>query len=170
MLGLPQRPASANERALGQWYTERFTSLTGTTVPLSYTVAETLNLVPLLLVFKNGTYVDATSGSLAVPVWYRERTTGITGTSLSLGHTPDSGSELVFKNGALLDPGNASVYTISGNIITLGAAAVAGDVFVVHYRATSSAAAGYSVSGSTLTMGTALVGGDVVDVFYLYRN
>lgn len=62
MLTLPTMAGSPNERALGQWYTERLTGLTGSTVTLSYTVAQTLNGVPLVLVFKNGTLLDPGGG------------------------------------------------------------------------------------------------------------
>lgn len=70
---------------------------------------------------------------------YRERFTGLTTTAVTLSKVPlrtvdDVGLELVFKNGSLLDPnGGASGYTISGKSITLGTAAIAGDVFVIRY-------------------------------------
>lgn len=70
---------------------------------------------------------------------YRERFTGLTTVAIGLTKVPlrtvdDVGLELVFKNGALLDPtGGAGGYTISGKAITLGTAAIAGDVFVVRY-------------------------------------
>lgn len=64
----------------------------------------------------------------------RERFTGLTTTAITLADAAVEGFELVFKNGALLDPnGGASGYTISGAAITLGAAAIAGDVFIVWY-------------------------------------
>lgn len=63
----------------------------------------------------------------------RDRVTGITGTALTLADAPVVGWELVFKNGALLDPGAA--YTVSGKVVTLGGAAISGDVFVVFYWA-----------------------------------
>jgi len=68
---------------------------------------------------------------------YRERFTSLTGTTITLAYIPattqntNEGLELVFKNGTLLDP--ATAYTISGKAITLSTAAVAGDVFVIHY-------------------------------------
>lgn len=75
----------------------------------------------------------------ALAQWRRERFTGLTTTALPLTSVPrrtlsDEGLELVFKNGALLDPnGGAGGYSISGKDITLGAAAVGGDVFVILY-------------------------------------
>lgn len=66
----------------------------------------------------------------------RERFTGLTTTAITLGNEARDGFEMVFKNGALSDPnGGASGYSISGNKITLGAAAIAGDVFVIFYYA-----------------------------------
>lgn len=75
----------------------------------------------------------------ALAQWYRERFTGLTGTAITLAQTPvrtsdDVGLELVVKNGAILDPsGGASGYSITGPSITLGAAAIAGDVFLILY-------------------------------------
>jgi hypothetical protein len=64
----------------------------------------------------------------------RERFTGLTTSSIELTELAMEGFELVFKNGALLDPnGGAGGYSINGRSITLGAAAVAGDVFIVWY-------------------------------------
>jgi Ethanolamine utilization protein EutJ (predicted chaperonin) len=64
----------------------------------------------------------------------RERITGLTTTALTLVDPAVEGYELVFKNGVLLDPnGGTSGYAISGASITLGAAAIAADVFVVFY-------------------------------------
>lgn len=70
---------------------------------------------------------------------YRERFTGlvtatVTLTKLPLRTVDDVGLELVFKNGALLDPnGGAGGYSTSGRTITLGTAAIVGDVFVIRY-------------------------------------
>jgi hypothetical protein len=70
---------------------------------------------------------------------YRERFTGLTTVTITLTKVPirtidDVGLELVHKNGSLLDPnGGAGGYTISGKSITLGTAAIAGDVFVIRY-------------------------------------
>lgn len=71
--------------------------------------------------------------------YYRERITGLTTVALTLSYAPlrtvdDVGLELLFKNGALLDPaGGAGGYSIEGTSVTLGTAAIAGDVFVVLY-------------------------------------
>lgn len=81
----------------------------------------------------------------ALASWRRERFTGLTTTALTLTSMPrrtvtDEGLELVFKfvaaTGAwvVLDPnGGAAGYTIAGKDITLGAAAAAGDIFLVWY-------------------------------------
>ena len=64
-----------------------------------------------------------------------ERQTGAVGGTLTLSGTAVDGLALVWKNGTLLDPsGGASV---SGNTVTLGVAAIAGDVFVIWYYARS---------------------------------
>lgn len=67
---------------------------------------------------------------------YRERFTGLTGTTLTLTHLPlrtvnTLALELLFKNGALLDP--ASDYTIAGATVTLSVALIAGDKIVARY-------------------------------------
>lgn len=63
-----------------------------------------------------------------------ERFTGLTTTAIGLVAEAVSGLESVFKNGSLLDPnGGAGGYSMSGKTITLGTAAIAGDVFVIHY-------------------------------------
>lgn len=65
----------------------------------------------------------------------RYRVTGLTTAILALPTEARDGFESVFKNGALLDPsGGAGGYSIAGKTITLGAAAIAGDVFVVYYH------------------------------------
>lgn len=82
---------------------------------------------------------EATTNEKVLAAEYRERFTGLTTTAITLAKVPlrtvdDVGLELVFKNGTLLDPnGGASGYTISGKSITLGTAAIAGDVFVIRY-------------------------------------
>lgn len=64
----------------------------------------------------------------------RERFTGLTTATITLADPAVEGFELLIKNGAVLDPaGGAGGYTISGTIITLGTAAIAGDVFIVFY-------------------------------------
>lgn len=81
-----------------------------------------------------------TANERALAQWYRERFTGLTTTAITLAQTPvrtadDVGLELVVKNGAVLDPsGGASGYSISGPSITLGTAAIAGDVFLIFYQ------------------------------------
>lgn len=64
----------------------------------------------------------------------RERFTGLTVATITLQDPAVEGYELVFKNGALLDPnGGAGGYSIEGKTITLGTAAIAGDIFIVWY-------------------------------------
>jgi hypothetical protein len=81
----------------------------------------------------------ATANERALALEYRERFTGLTTAAIQLAYAPlqtadGVGLELVFKNGALLDPnGGAGGYSITGASITLGTAAIAGDVFVVRY-------------------------------------
>lgn len=66
---------------------------------------------------------------------YRERFTGLSTAVVTLAQVPmqtvnGQGLELVFKNGALVDP---STYTTAGNVITLGGALTGSDVVVVRY-------------------------------------
>ena len=64
----------------------------------------------------------------------RERQTGLTTTALTLENAPVAGMLDLYKNGVLLDPaGGAAGYTILNAAVTLGAAAIAGDVFVARY-------------------------------------
>ena len=73
---------------------------------------------------------------------YREEFTGLTTVTLTLtnpvAQTLDGKSLLLlFKNGTLLSEGaGASQYTVTGTAVTLGTAAIAGDVFIAsyHYR------------------------------------
>lgn len=61
----------------------------------------------------------------------KERQTGATTASLTLANAPISGSLALFKNGTLLD--DPSQFTILDRIVTLAAAAIAGDVFNCYY-------------------------------------
>lgn len=76
-----------------------------------------------------------TPNERALSQWTRERQTGLSTTALTLTRTPVDGMELLWKNGALLDPGTD--YTITNAQVTLNVAAIAGDVFVCHYLARS---------------------------------
>jgi hypothetical protein len=68
----------------------------------------------------------------------RERYTGLTTAVITLVNEARDGFEIVYKNGVLLDPaGGASGYSISGKTITLGTAAIAGDVFLIFYYSRS---------------------------------
>jgi hypothetical protein len=70
-----------------------------------------------------------------------ERFTGLTGLVIGLAKAPllNPNSAIptpfrVSKNGLLLDPaGGAGGYTVAGNSVTLGTAAISGDVFVIDY-------------------------------------
>ena len=70
---------------------------------------------------------------------WRQDITGKTGTTLTLDNAPVIGTEMVYKNGALLWPDDASTtydYSIAGNSLTLAVAAVSGDKFTIlaHFR------------------------------------
>lgn len=70
---------------------------------------------------------------------YREEFTGLTTVAVTLtnavAQTLDGKSLLLlFKNGALLSEGaGAAKYTVTGSAVTLGTAAIAGDIFVALY-------------------------------------
>lgn len=68
----------------------------------------------------------------------RERQTGIVGTTLTLSNAPLAGTLDLYKNGTMLDPGDAAVYALEDRTVTLGVASIAGDVWVAryHFRAT----------------------------------
>lgn len=79
-----------------------------------------------------------TPNERALAGWTRERFTGLTVATITLSQPASVGVEMVWKNGSALDPnGGASGYSISGKTITLGTAAIAGDVFVCLYLARS---------------------------------
>lgn len=70
---------------------------------------------------------------------WRQDITGETGTTLALYNAPVVGTEMVYKNGALLWPSDASTtydYTITGRSLVLETAAVGTDKFTVlaHFR------------------------------------
>jgi hypothetical protein len=70
-----------------------------------------------------------------------ERLTGLTGTAIVLAQSPRLNPNItrpspfrLTKNGLLLDPaGGAGGYTLAGNTVTLGSAAIVGDVFVADF-------------------------------------
>lgn len=70
---------------------------------------------------------------LALASFNRERFTGITGTALTLQNICVTGTELVFVNGALLDPNPVTAYFINGTSLTLQAALISTDVLVISY-------------------------------------
>lgn len=69
----------------------------------------------------------------------KERQTGVVGVTIALTDAPIVGTLMLFKNGTLLDEvAGAGGYTITDRTVTLGTAAIAGDVFITfyHYRIT----------------------------------
>ena len=65
----------------------------------------------------------------------KERQTGVVGVTITLTDAPILGTLLLFKNGTLLDEvAGAGNYTITDRTVTLGTAAIAGDVFIAHYH------------------------------------
>ena len=67
----------------------------------------------------------------------RETPTGAvngSNTAFTLANTPTAGSEEVYQNGMLLEPGAGNDYTISGATITMLAAPLTGDKIRVNYR------------------------------------
>lgn len=69
----------------------------------------------------------------------KERQTGVVGVTIMLTDAPIVGTLMLFKNGTLLDEvAGAGGYTITDRTVTLGTAAIAGDVFITfyHYRIT----------------------------------
>lgn len=69
----------------------------------------------------------------------KERQTGVVGVTITLTDAPILGTLQLFKNGILLDEvAGAGGYTITDRTVTLGTAAIAGDVFITfyHYRIT----------------------------------
>ena len=73
-----------------------------------------------------------TANVRALAAWVREELTGLTTAVVTLAHEPQTETETVVKNGAVVRP---STYTVSGKTITLGSALVAGDWVVVTYWA-----------------------------------
>jgi hypothetical protein len=64
---------------------------------------------------------------IALSRFGRDRQTGLTTTALTLPNAPVDGTLQLFKNGTLLDESVA--FTVAGAVVTLGVAAIAGDVF-----------------------------------------
>lgn len=68
----------------------------------------------------------------------QEEQTGLTSTALTLEHAPIPGSLLLFKNGTKLrEVAGAAGFAIEAAAVTLGTAAVAGDVFEAMYHYSS---------------------------------
>lgn len=62
----------------------------------------------------------------------RERFTGLTTTAITMTNPMVPETVMVFKNGIALDPnGGSGGFSVAGKAITLGTAAVSGDVFLV---------------------------------------
>ncbi len=82
-------------------------------------------------------YVDAQVGGGTPTFHTRETPTGAvngSNTSYTLATTPTAGSEEVYLNGLLQEPGAGNDYTISGGTITYLAAPISGDKIRVNYR------------------------------------
>lgn len=62
----------------------------------------------------------------------REEFTGLVTAVVTLTHEAQAGVEMVYKNGTLVRP---TTYTLSGKLITLSGALIAGDWVVVTYWA-----------------------------------
>lgn len=73
-----------------------------------------------------------TANERALASLTRERFTGLVTAVVTCSYPVQSGTELVFKNGSLVDPDS---YTVSNTTITLGGALIAGDIVVVLYHA-----------------------------------
>jgi hypothetical protein len=76
-------------------------------------------------------YVDAALALLTTPV--DNEIVVFTGTSGTLTHTPVTGTQHLFRNGARQTPGAGNDYTISGAAITLAIAAAGSDAFLSDY-------------------------------------
>jgi hypothetical protein len=72
----------------------------------------------------------------ALGVRKRERLTGVTGSTLTLVAPIALGSEMVVKNGTVLDPDTD--YAIDGRNLTLTIPSVAGDVWIIWYDTANS--------------------------------
>lgn len=86
-----------------------------------------------------GTWDSAYSltSSSAISFADRETPSGLvngSNTSYGLAHTPTAGSESVYLNGILQEPGAGNDYTISGATITYLTAPISGDKIRVNYR------------------------------------
>lgn len=171
------QPQDPNVRVLAQHYIENFTGLTTVTITLAYTPQQTVDGIGLEQVYKNGKLLaaGAVSSTTNALVMHRERRTGSTSATWTLSNTPDTGLELVFLNGTLLDAiAGAGHYTVSGAVVTLGTAPVVGDVLVAWYptttATTSSLGTSYTIAGNVITLDTAAIAGDVFLVNYPYRT
>jgi hypothetical protein len=112
----------------------------GSVANASTTPAITISTTITGLLKGNGTAISAaTLGSDYVDnasFITRETPTGTvngSNTSFSLANTPTAGTELVFLNGMLQEPGSGNDYTISGATITYLAAPASGDKIRVSY-------------------------------------
>lgn len=77
---------------------------------------------------------DPTANEQLLGGWTMERLTGITGTTLTLARPVHGDLLLLAKNGSIVDP---DTLTLDGSAVTLGSAAVSGDVYVCFYLARS---------------------------------
>jgi hypothetical protein len=82
-------------------------------------------------------FTDARAKDAAVAIYVaREVATGVmneVNLDFVIANTPRVGTEMVFVNGILQNPGGSNDYTISGATITLAEAPISGDVVLVTY-------------------------------------
>lgn len=113
----------------------------GTVATSTTTPAITLTTTVTGLLKGNGTAISAaTAGTdYVVPTTFVDRETPsgtVNGSNVTftLANTPISGTESVYLNGILQDPGAGNDYQISGTTITYGVAPLTGDKIRVSYR------------------------------------
>ena len=97
----------------------------------------TMVIVTNQLGVKGGVYQPAGAYLTAANIVTRETPTGTvngSNTIFTLAATPTAGTEEVFLNGILQEPGAGNDYTISGATITYLAAPLTGDRLRVNYR------------------------------------
>ena len=106
-------------------------NLDGTTLVKSATGLKLADLAEKSILMGNASGIATASKFVT-----RESPTGaINGinASFALAHTPIAGTEQVFYNGQLLEPGASNDYTISAGTITMASAPVSGDAIRVNY-------------------------------------
>lgn len=175
MKQLPQPPATPNERALASQYIDSFTGRTGTSITLSHPVAATVDGIGLAQVFKNGVLLSTIGGG--APILKRETFTGV-GSTFTLAHHPMmAGTELVFRNGQLLDGHGPVTVSATSIHVTASGTDSRGDTVTVTGAGTGTfipdpGNSGYSIDGTTgvVTPGDTPDGSEVFTVLYWYAH